>query len=147
MFLTASAEGSFPGGRARLPRLNQAPPPSGPRVTLVDTAFVGGGTCQEQPASTGFEGYFTADSLFDSSDEVIMSPECRACTELGLDPHTKFHTEDGWKLVINAHRAIVKQFHPDRFAERPEAEQNEAMARTTEANRAYTTLQTARRSY
>lgn len=78
--------------------------------------------------------------------ETIMSPECRACTDLGLDPFTDYRSEAGWDRVVAAHRAIVKRYHPDHFVECSAAEQRIATDRTVTANGAYNLLRTARRS-
>ncbi|HPB44871.1 MAG: hypothetical protein M9952_13175 [Microthrixaceae bacterium] len=78
--------------------------------------------------------------------EIIMSPECRACYDLGIEPLTDFRSDAGWRTVVSAHRAIVKRYHPDRFVERSAEEMAMAVDRTTEANCAYTLLQTARRT-
>lgn len=76
--------------------------------------------------------------------ETIMSPECRACTDLGLDPFTDYRSDLGWERVVAAHRSIVKRFHPDRFVGRPADEQHEAVDRTVVANGAYNLLRSAR---
>ncbi|NLA36723.1 MAG: hypothetical protein GX868_13720, partial [Actinobacteria bacterium] len=65
---------------------------------------------------------------------------------LGLDPFTDYRSDAGWDRVIAAHRSIVKRFHPDRFVESPQSEQEAAMDRTVTANHAYTVLRSARRS-
>lgn len=78
--------------------------------------------------------------------ETIMSPECRACTDLGLDPFTDYRSDAGWDRVVAAHRAIVKRYHPDRFLGCSPSEQQAATDRTVAANGAYNLLRSARRS-
>lgn len=80
-----------------------------------------------------------------NAGEVIMSPECRACTQLGLDPFTDYRSEQGWQMVVEAHRSIVKRWHPDRFIDGSPEEQQDAIDRTVEANGAYNLLRAARR--
>ena len=102
----------FPGGQVHLPRLNPDDRGPEPIVQVVDTAFLGGGTAtlEAEPEPSGFTGYFTYESLFEPPEE----PE----TVDGEDAYEVLRVKrsDDWQTIHAAHRALVKEFHPDRFA-------------------------------
>jgi hypothetical protein len=98
-----------------LPRLGEQRPTQ-PRIDMVGTAFIGGGTTTvvDEPPS-GFTGYYTYESLFEG-------PEFDADNEFeGEDPYLvlKVERDAEWPTIVSAHRALVKEFHPDRFVDHP----------------------------
>ncbi|MFN8050889.1 MAG: J domain-containing protein [Acidimicrobiales bacterium] len=105
---------SFPGGNVRLPKLKAEDRAEQPRIDVVGTAFIGGGTATlvDEPEPSGFTGYFTYESLFEEPEPVNGE---------GDDPYDvlKVSRDDDWQTIVSAHRSLVKEFHPDRFVDHP----------------------------
>lgn len=135
---------AFPGGKVRLPKLNGDDRGPAPTVDFVGTAFAGGGTAtieEPPPAPTGpagFTEYFTYESLFAGApvEEVDGTEDAYDALGVGRDAP--------WSEVVAAHRALVKEFHPDRFVDEPPEVIAEAEARIRRVNAAYGELQRAR---
>ena len=130
---------SFPGGKVRLPRLNEDRS-SGPLIDMVDTAFIGGGTATvTQAPPTGFTGYYTYESLFEApaeGDEDFQGEDPYAV--LKVDPNAE------WATIVTAHRRLVKMFHPDRFVDHPADVVAQADVEIKRINRAYAELRQLR---
>lgn len=129
---------SFPGGRVRLPRLSGEDRSETPRIDVVETAFVGGGTATLEAGSTppagGFTSYFTAESLFTAPEpDDDLDP---------VDPYAvlKVTRDMPWSEIQSVHRALVKQFHPDRFVGHPAEVVALAEIEIKRINRAYSEL-------
>lgn len=136
---TGQTTRSFPGGKVRLPRLNEDRT-KGPQIDMVDTAFIGGGTAtvvQEVPS--GFTGYYTYESLFDEPAEGDDDFH-------GEDPYSvlKVKSTDDWPTIVAAHRSLVKTFHPDRFVDHPADVVAQAEVEIKRINRAYGELRQLR---
>lgn len=130
---------SFPGGKVRLPRLNEDRS-AGPQIDMVDTAFIGGGTAtvvEETPS--GFTGYYTYESLFNEPTEGDRDFE-------GEDPYQvlKVDPTADWSAIVAAHRSLVKEFHPDRFVDHPADVLAQAEVEIKRINRAYGELRQLR---
>lgn len=107
---------------------------------MVDTAFVGGGTATKVVVPpTGFTGYYTYESLFDTpleGDDDFRHDE----------PHTVLRVEEDadWQTIVAAHRRLVKQFHPDRFVDHPPEVVSQAEAEIIRINQAYAEIRRRR---
>ena len=112
---------TFPGGRVRLPRLEDRPVGAQPEVAFVGTAFVRRhAVAEEVPQSrSGFAEYYTPD-----------------------DPYSvlRVSREDPWPKIVAAHRRLAKEFHPDRFVEQSADIVRQAELETKRINEAYATL-------
>jgi hypothetical protein len=160
---TASASratSGFPGGTARLPRLNSRLHQGGEarRVSYVGTAFVrtprssgapadstSAGTAtptrtvttEPPPEPAKFTEYYTYESLFTTPPEVDESVEIideAAFETLGLE------ADAGWDEVVTAYRRIVKQAHPDLLVGASAEELDAANERIAKVNFAYSRL-------
>lgn len=86
-------------------------------MSHVGAAFVRPAASNDRPAAenprSGFEEYFTFESLF----EEVPEPGSAAEEEIG-DPYRILGVRPTatWPEVQAAHRRLVKEFHPDRFA-------------------------------
>ena len=140
---------NFPGGRVTLPRLDGK---DGASVHLTGAAFRPDNRAESSAAPSGsiFTEYFTHDSLFSDSSPSDSSPSdssspagdsansppavIAAYAELRLPPGSSPHD------VATRHRALVKEFHPDRFGdEEPEARER-AEEEIRRINNAYDTI-------
>lgn len=127
--------GGFPGGRVRLPR-RDGDRSSGPQIDMVDTAFIGGRAATvTDDAPTGFTGYFTYESLFEDPTEHEDGGSAE-------DPYKVLGVErtQEWSAIVAAHRALVKEFHPDRFVDHPAEVVAQAEVEIKRINRAYDQL-------
>lgn len=134
---------AFPGGKVRLPRLNGDDRGPTPTVDFVGTAFVGSTTTIDEPPpprveSAGFTEYFSYESLFTAPASEEVHDVDDAYDALGV------RRDAPWREVVAAHRALVKEFHPDRFADQPADVVAEAEARIRRINAAYGELQRQR---
>lgn len=136
----ATGPRSFPGGRVTLPRLDGK---DGTSVHLTGAAFRPdtATTREAEHAGSTFTEYFTAQSLFSdasssSVDEGTGPPAAviAAYTELRLPP------DSSWPEVLARHRALVKEFHPDRFGDHDAAARERAEAEIRRINNAYDTI-------
>jgi hypothetical protein len=134
---------TFPGGRAKLPRLNPDSDAEA-EVDYVSTAFIPGRSSDEDESGhrTGFHGYNTYESLF--ADAAIADPLTKPADEdayavLGVS------REDDWKVVVRAHRQLVKANHPDRLSDAPVAVRQDAEERLRQINLAYREVKEHRR--
>jgi hypothetical protein len=138
---TTSRDRAFPGGRAKLPRLNTAT--DGPEIDFVSTAFIPGSEPDRDDAPrTGFHGYNTYESLF--ADATIAEPLTRptdddAYVVLGVEPDAE------WKDIVRAHRRLVKANHPDHLVDAPASERHAAEERLRQINLAYREVKDDRR--
>jgi hypothetical protein len=138
---SSSRDRAFPGGRAKLPRLNTSN--EGPELDFVSTAFIPGQETGEDDAPrTGFHGYNTYESLF--ADATIAEPLTRptdgdAYAVLGVDP------DADWKDIVRAHRRLVKANHPDHLVDAPASERHAAEERLRQINLAYREVKDDRR--
>jgi hypothetical protein len=134
---------TFPGGRAKLPRLNPDVDAEA-EVDYVSTAFIprrGPGE-DENGRPTGFHGYNTYESLFVAA--VLADPLTKlvhkdAYEVLGVS------REDDWKVVVSAHRKLVKANHPDGLSDASPAVRQEAEERLRQINLAYREVKETRR--
>lgn len=99
---------SFPGGRPALPLLNEANETDGPSVHYVESAFLHSDRADDDRPASGFESYFTVESLFEKGDEPTQRDD-DAWQVLGVS------RDAPWAEVVQAHRRLARQFHPDRF--------------------------------
>lgn len=131
---------SFPGGTVKLPLLNSVDPDE-IQFSYVGTAFVRASADDAAPlgADNGaFTEYFTPESLFLGTDA-----EEEESKPLGAeDPYRVLHVtpDASWSEITSSHRALVKEFHPDRFVDFPESIVKEAEIEIRRINTAYTTL-------
>jgi hypothetical protein len=137
----SSRDRAFPGGRAKLPRLNTST--DGPELDFVSTAFIPGQEPEDDDAPrTGFHGYNTYESLF--ADATIAEPLTRptdddAYAVLGVAPDAE------WKDIVRAHRRLVKANHPDHLVDAPASERHAAEERLRQINLAYREVKDDRR--
>lgn len=121
----------FPGGRARLPRLNGG---SGAGTTAppVEAAE----ERREDPAGT-FSDYFTVESLFEGTpvDEDVPSD---AYAILGVTRRSS------WEEISKAHRRLVARLHPDRYVDADPATREHAERRVRDVNEAYSEIRRER---
>lgn len=126
---------TFPGGRVRLPRLEDRPVGAQPEVAFVGTAFVRRhAVAEEVPQSrSGFAEYYTYESLFEDVPDDEATPD---------DPYSvlRVSREDPWPKIVAAHRRLAKEFHPDRFVEQSADIVRQAELETKRINEAYATL-------
>lgn len=132
-------ETSFPGGRARLPRLDGS---DADRLSVVGSAFVRPhhepDTVSDRPPNKGgFEEYFTYESLFDPE-----APEAEQADER-RDPYKILGVKQTaeWDDIQAAHRRLVKEFHPDRFVGHDEETIRRAETEIRRITWAYSQLQ------
>ncbi len=118
---------SFPGGRPRLPRLDGSNP--APTPHLVGSAYVRT-EITEQP-STGYQQYFTYESLFEPDTDPEPAESSHHYAVLGLEP------DADWGEVIAAHRRLVKANHPDHLVDATSDVRNAAEERLRVINVAY----------
>jgi DnaJ domain len=142
----------FPGGSARLPRLNTRLHAGAEtqRVSFVGTAFVrtprSSSRFAEAPArvmaeapqaSARFAEYYTYESLFTAPPETVETVQIideEAFEMLGVDP------DASWDEVVGAYRRIVKQIHPDRLLDASAEELDAANEQLRAINFAYSRL-------
>lgn len=135
---------SFPGGRVTLPRLDGS---DGASVHLTGAAFrpdaPRGDTTTT--STSAFADYFTEQSLFTGDvapDDDSPGPPpavVAAFAELRLGP------DSSWEEVVARHRTLVKEFHPDGFADQAQEIRDHAEAEIRKINNAYDTLRRHRR--
>jgi hypothetical protein len=135
--------GTFPGGTARLPRLSSPRSmTSEPEVMYVESAFLHNGG-QGEPAgpSSGFDRYFSAESLFDQQaehpPESLFSepdPDEGPFSVLGVT------SSSSWKEISRAHRALVSELHPDRYVDADPVVRAAAERRVRDVNEAYSEI-------
>jgi hypothetical protein len=156
---TASASratSGFPGGTARLPRLNSRlhSGADARRVSYVGTAFVRTprsssafadptatatrtATAEAPPEPAKFTEYYTYESLFTAppeDDESVEIIDEAAFATLGLE------ADADWEQVVTTYRRLVKQVHPDRLVDATPEELDGANARLSDINLAYSRL-------
>jgi hypothetical protein len=148
----SSATTGFPGGSARLPRLNTRLHGGAEtqRVSFVGTAFVrtprtssrfaeapAPPTADTPEAPGRFTEYYTYESLFTAppeSGETVELIDEAAFEMLGLE------ADADWEQVVTAYRRIVKQIHPDRLVDATAEEVDAANQRLSDVNLAYSRL-------
>jgi hypothetical protein len=148
----ATATTGFPGGSARLPRLNTRLHGGAEtqRVSFVGTAFVRtprtssrfaetAAPLREEPAEAPgkFTEYYTYESLFTAPPETVETVQLideAAFQTLGLE------ADADWVQVVTTYRRLVKQVHPDRLVGATAEELDEANARLSDINLAYSRL-------
>ncbi len=110
--------------------------PVEPEMQFVGTAFIR--SPQEDPPvdkAVGFDEYFTFESLFDEvAGEDEDADALAAFDVLGVTP------EMPWREIVSAHRALVKQHHPDHLADADDETRDLAEERLREINHAYSEL-------
>ena len=135
---------SFPGGRVRLPQRSDGRNTTRQNVEVVDTAFrpvteerpsTPSAPTEGAPRST-FQQYFTYESLFappPPEEPVRHGPE---------DPYKVLRVSPSasWDTIVRAHRLLAKEFHPDRFVDKPDEVQRLADNEIKRINAAYTEL-------
>ena len=127
---------NFPGGAARLPRLNR---PSDDVPEFV--APLRQNPEERSPEKDrGFEAYYSTDSLFSSSPE---HEESSAEIEgpyaiLGLTRSAS------WEAVSKAHRRLVAQLHPDRYVREEDQIREAAERRVRDVNDAFAAIRRER---
>lgn len=122
---------TFPGGRARLPRLQWTEPEGEPEIEFVNSAFLRAHELVDnEPLTATFADYFTAESLYDDVDEVPDTPRA----VLGVADHAS------WTEIVAAHRRLMKAVHPDRLESADRETRNAAERRAAEINAALTEL-------
>jgi hypothetical protein len=141
------AKRAFPGGQARLPRLQR---PAGAPDEVLDDA-----TDEEDPPlrrnpderspsqDRGFEAYYSSESLFDApgGDEQVDTegnPARGPYEVLGL------RRSASWEEISKAHRKLVSQLHPDRYVGSDDDVREAAERRVRDVNEAYATIRRER---
>lgn len=142
-----SSSPSFPGGHARLPRINR-PEPDGnePDVLFVESAFLHErGESDPVDAERGFEAYYSVDSLYDeatagpvSTEEEVVEEQHGPYSVLGLTRSAS------WEEVARAHRSLVSHLHPDRYVDADDTVRAAAERRVRDVNEAYSTIRRER---
>jgi DnaJ-domain-containing protein 1 len=89
----------------------------------------------EPPKKSGFETYYSTESLFDwSGDGVGVLDETDPYVVLGLPASAT------WEEITSAHRRLAKLHHPDRQLNAPPEDREANDRRIRELNIAYTEL-------
>jgi DnaJ-domain-containing protein 1 len=89
----------------------------------------------EQPKKSGFESYYTAESLFEWTTEgVSIFDETDPYVVLGLP------SSASWQEISTAHRRLAKLHHPDRMIDATDEERQDSDRRIRELNIAYMEL-------
>ena len=146
---------AFPGGRVRLPRIEEArrrrmaqEAADETSVRFVGTAFVrprGGSDTRDQfQNESGFSEYYTYESLFEAPAAENLPPATAddlALAELGLDRRAT------WSDVVAAHRQLVKETHPDLLVGADPVTIEAATDRLRAVNLAYAQLKATRRAH
>lgn len=132
----------FPGGHARLPRLSRPAGADESGVMYVESAFLQDqGDQQGSEPTSGFEAYYTPESLFESaSSSLPAGPDHDegAYAVLGLA------VSASWEEVSRAHRALVSELHPDRYVDADETVRDAAERRVRDVNEAFATIRRER---
>lgn len=109
----SAARMSYGIGRTRLPRINSAASVAGEtEVMFVDGAFAPVDETEAEPVG-GFASYFSAESLFEPTPDAPVdepSPSDRPFAVLGVSPSASMEE------LTRARRALMLEYHPDRFA-------------------------------
>lgn len=122
---------TFPGGRAKLPRLQWTDPEGEPEIEFVNSAFLRAHELVDnEPLTATFADYFTAESLYDEVDEEAHSPRAVLGVAAGAS----------WTEIVAAHRTLMKAVHPDRLESADRDTRNAAERRAAEINAALTEL-------
>jgi hypothetical protein len=136
--------GGFPGGHPRLPRLSRATAtPDEPDVMYVESAFLQdqGDQRPSDTPSSGFEAYYTRESLFESVPSSLLDEPDRdegPYAVLGLTAAAS------WEEVSRSHRALVSQLHPDRYVDADDTVRAAAERRVRDVNEAFATIRRER---
>ncbi len=89
----------------------------------------------DEPKKSGFETYYSAESLFDwSNDGVGVLDETDPYVILGLPASAS------WEQITSAHRRLAKLHHPDRLVDPSPEERESSDRRIRELNIAYMEL-------
>ncbi len=145
---------AFPGGRVRLPRIEEArrrrlaeEAASETTVRFVGTAFVRprreSDVTERVQNQSGFSEYYTYESLFEAPAVEEVAPATAddlALAELGLDRTAS------WSDVVASHRKRVKETHPDLLVGADPATIESATDRLRAINLAYARLKATRRA-
>ncbi len=128
---------AFPGGSARLPRLNR--PSDAPPEDLTKEEPLRRNADERSPAKDrGFEAYYSTESLFRTPVEPQVEADDGPYGVLGL-PRTA-----DWEQVSKAHRRLVSQLHPDRYVGDDDVVREAAERRVRDVNEAYATIRRQR---
>ncbi len=95
-------------------------------------------------AKSGFEQYFTAESLF-TTDEQHEEAELVRTYQL-LDPYVVLEIPEtaSWPEITAAHRRLAKLHHPDRLSSASSQDREQSERRMRELNIAYSDLRRRR---
>lgn len=126
---------NFPGGAARLPRLNR----SNGEIPEFLPPLRQNPEERAPEKDRGFEAYYSTDSLFSSAPE----PEDQSAVEgpyavLGLTRSAS------WEAVSKAHRRLVAQLHPDRYVREEPPIREAAERRVRDVNEAFAAIRRER---
>ncbi len=127
---------NFPGGAARLPRLNR---PSDEVPEFV--APLRQHAEERYPEKDrGFEAYYSTDSLFSSSPE----PEELTAESEGPYAVLGLTRSASWEDVSKSHRRLVAQLHPDRYVREDAQVRAAAEKRVRDVNEAFAAIRRER---
>jgi hypothetical protein len=127
---------SFPGGQARLPRLNR--PSDAPPEDLTKEEPLRRNADERSPAKDrGFEAYYSSESLF----RTPVEPQVEADGPYGV---LGLPRSADWEQVSKAHRRLVSQLHPDRYVGDDDVVREAAERRVRDVNEAYATIRRQR---
>jgi hypothetical protein len=138
---------AFPGGQARLPRLQR--PAGAPDEVLDDVTDEEDPPLRRNPderapaKDRGFEAYYSSASLFDApgGDQQVDTdgnPARGPYEVLGL------RRSSSWEEISRAHRRLVSQLHPDRYVGSEDDVREAAERRVRDVNEAYATIRRER---
>lgn len=135
---------TFPGGRVTLPRLDGT---DGCSVHLTGAAFRPDHTREETTTAGGggYADYFTEESLFTAGSEPAEDTTGPPPAVVAAYKELRLPAESAWPEVVAQHRALVKEFHPDGYADQDAAVRDFAEAEIRKINNAYDTLRRHRR--
>lgn len=108
----------------------------------MESAFLHNGGGNEPTGSeSGFDRYFSAESLFESVPESLSTPTDPADGPFAVLGVT---ASASWKEISRAHRALVSELHPDRYVDADPVVRAAAERRVRDVNEAYSEIRRRR---
>lgn len=135
---------NFPGGAARLPRINR-PSADVPEFNhpLQDDDPRHADPLQAGSTDQGFDAYYSTESLFGGSPD----PGAFSAEEEGPYGVLGLTRDASWEAVSKAHRRLVAQLHPDRYVREDDQIREAAERRVRDVNEAFSTIRRERAAH